>query len=107
MSLKIGRATSAARMPVASAPAPMASKRMPAEMRRQHGRGIGADAEETGVAEADLAGKADQQVEAEDDDRVDRHADRQIECRSCWAKRRADDQDHRATMRRPLVVVFS
>ena len=51
---------------------------MPAEVGGQHGRGIGSYAQEAGVAQADLAGKADQQVEAEDDDRVDGHADRQI-----------------------------
>ena len=33
---------------------------------------------ETGVAQADLAGKADQQVQTEDDHGVDRHADGEI-----------------------------
>ena len=57
---------------------PHGQQRMPAEVGGQHRRSVGSDAQETGVAQADLAGKADQQVEAEDDDRVDGHADRQV-----------------------------
>ena len=70
-------------------------QRMPAEMRRQHGRRVGADAEEAGMAKADLAGKADQQVEAEDDDGVDRHADRQIGVVTVGRNEGHDGQDQR------------
>ncbi|MPM66226.1 hypothetical protein SDC9_113133 [bioreactor metagenome] len=52
---------------------------MPAEMGRQHRRGVGADAEEAGVAQADLPGKTDQQVQPDDDDGVDADADRKIQ----------------------------
>ena len=52
-----------------------------AEMRRPDRDRIGADAEEAGMAEADLAGEAHQQVEAEHRERVDedQRCDAQIE----------------------------
>jgi hypothetical protein len=51
---------------------------MPAEMGGQHGGSVGTDTEKAGMPQADLAGKTDQQVQAEHNHRIDRHADHQI-----------------------------
>src|SRR5450631_4062105 len=48
-------------------------------MRGQDGRCVSPDAEETGMSETYLAGEADQQIEPQHDDRVDRHAIGDIE----------------------------
>ena len=48
-------------------------------MQEQHRRGIGADAEQAGMAEADLAGIADHDVEPEDQDRIDRDHQEEVD----------------------------
>jgi len=68
-------------------------QRMPAEVRRQHGRGVGTDAEEAGVAQADLAGEADQEIQTEDDHGVDRHAHGEIKIEAVGQHERQHQQD--------------
>jgi hypothetical protein len=68
-------------------------QRVPAEVRGQGGRGIGADADEAGVTQADLTGKTDQQVQAQHDDGVDGHANRQIHIKAVGQHQRQEQQD--------------
>ena len=71
MSLRIGRPTTKAS---SAGDGNAAEQRQPgrdAEIGRADRDRIGADAEEAGVAEADLAGEAHQQVEAEHRERID------------------------------------
>ena len=70
----------------------------PAVARRQNCRAVGPEAEEAGVAEADLPGVADQQVESDAYDRVDADEDRDL-VPVIVDKRERQDQDHRGKQR--------
>ena len=64
-------------------------------MHRQHGGSIGADTEEGGVTETDLAGKADQKIEPKRENGVDRHAIDDVEIEGIGQKERQDGEDRR------------
>ena len=65
MRRRIGRPTTKATQRGQRGAGDDSEPRRQAEMGRPDGDRVGADAEEAGVAEADLAGEAHQQVEAE------------------------------------------
>ncbi|MNT27494.1 hypothetical protein D3C72_1631270 [compost metagenome] len=70
-------------------------QRRPAVVRGQHGRRIRAQAIETRVTETDLARIAHQQIEANDDDGVQRNADRHVIVERIAEEQRQDGQDQR------------
>ena len=84
--------------PEITAPANQRHPNRQTEIRRTERDRIGADAEKTGMAKADLSGKAHQQVETDDGHGIDVDQGRNAEIKAARDNRR---QQHDATANPP------
>src|SRR5688572_20228874 len=81
--------------PAVTAALGRASQKRPVELEREQRRGVGADPEEGGMAERELARVAQQQVETEGEDREDAGHDQHVQVIGAHQPRRRRDQRQR------------